>query len=176
METPAYPWYARVSGEDLSQGDLLEACPVFIPLADLADWPLTEANVRLVERDLVIMSQTCDLAAGKLPEVLLCSAWSRSELTGDLARPEMLENIRKGRYPAFHLLAACDLPGLEREVRLIDFRGTYALPLAFVRKRAAAAGDRLRRLPPYREHLAQAFARFFMRVGLPIDIPPFTRR
>ena len=25
--------------------------------------------------------------------------------------------------------------------------------------------------PPYREHLAQAFARFFMRVGLPIDIP-----
>jgi hypothetical protein len=28
-------------------------------------------------------------------------------------------------------------------------------------------------LPPYREHLSQAFARFFMRVGLPVDIPPF---
>jgi len=24
--------------------------------------------------------------------------------------------------------------------------------------------------PPYREHLSQAFARFFMRVGLPIPI------
>ena len=26
---------------------------------------------------------------------------------------------------------------------------------------------------PYREHLAQAFARYFMRVGLPVDIPAF---
>jgi hypothetical protein len=34
-------------------------------------------------------------------------------------------------------------------------------------------GRRLRLLPPYREHLSQAFARFFMRVGLPVDIPPF---
>jgi hypothetical protein len=29
---------------------------------------------------------------------------------------------------------------------------------------------RFRLLPPYREHLSQAFARFFMRVGLPIPI------
>lgn len=33
--------------------------------------------------------------------------------------------------------------------------------------------DRLRLLLPYREHLAQSFARFFMRIGLPIDIPEF---
>jgi hypothetical protein len=31
-------------------------------------------------------------------------------------------------------------------------------------------------LPPYREHLSQAFARFFMRVGLPVEVPPFGRR
>jgi hypothetical protein len=31
----------------------------------------------------------------------------------------------------------------------------------------------VRLLPPYREHLAQAFARFFIRVGLPVDVPPF---
>jgi len=34
-------------------------------------------------------------------------------------------------------------------------------------------GYHLRLLSPYREHLSQAFARFFMRVGLPVDIPPF---
>jgi hypothetical protein len=28
-----------------------------------------------------------------------------------------------------------------------------------------------RLLPPYREHLSQSFARYFMRVGLPVDIP-----
>ena len=31
-------------------------------------------------------------------------------------------------------------------------------------------------LSPYKEHLAQAFARFFMRVGLPADIPKFSKR
>jgi hypothetical protein len=33
---------------------------------------------------------------------------------------------------------------------------------------------RIRLLPPYREHLSQAFARHFMRVGLPSGIPQFT--
>jgi hypothetical protein len=28
-------------------------------------------------------------------------------------------------------------------------------------------------MPPYREHLAQAFARYFMRVGLPREAHPF---
>jgi hypothetical protein len=57
MSAAAYPWYAAVSGEELHQGDVLEACPVFVPPADLAERPLAEANVRLIERDLVIMSQ-----------------------------------------------------------------------------------------------------------------------
>ncbi len=49
----------------------------------------------------------------------------------------------------------------------------YTLPLTFVRERAARTGEGLRLLPPYREHLSQAFARYCMRGGLPQDIPPF---
>jgi len=75
--------------------------------------------------------------------------------------------------PGFHLLAASAVPGMEREVRVVDFRRLHSLPVSFVRRRAENAGARLRLLPPYREHLSQAFARFFMRVGLPVDIPPF---
>ena len=41
---------------------------------------------------------------------------------------------------------------------------------------AGERGQRLRLLPPYREHLGQAFARYFMRVGLPVDIPPFKNK
>jgi len=37
----------------------------------------------------------------------------------------------------------------------------------------AENGETLRLLSPYKEHLSQSFARFFMRVGLPIDIDPF---
>ena len=82
-------------------------------------------------------------------------------------------DVRRGILPAFHLLAESVVHGFEHEVRVIDFRRVYSLPLAFVRRRAASGGDRLRVLPPYREHLSQAFARFFMRSGLPVDIPPF---
>jgi hypothetical protein len=83
-----------------------------------------------------------------------------------------MEDARRGQLPAFHVLAISDVAGFEREVRVVDFRRVYSLPVAFVRKRAAMA-KRLRVLPPYREHLSQSFARYFMRVGLPVDIPPF---
>lgn len=45
------------------------------------------------------------------------------------------------------------------------------LPLAFLRDQSMATAKRFRLLPPYCEHLSQAFARFTMRVGLPVDIP-----
>jgi hypothetical protein len=176
MDSDGYPWYRLVHGTDLAQGDILERCPVFLPPADLAEKPLAEAAFTWQERDVIIISQTCDLVPGreKITEVLLCSAWSRSELTsGHLATARGLEDARRGNLPGYQLLAPCDLSGFARELRIVDFRRVYSLPLAYIRQRAAMAGDRLRLLPPYREHLSQAFARFFMRVGLPVDIPPF---
>jgi hypothetical protein len=110
----------------------------------------------------------------KILEVLLCPVWRRSELTeGYLATTRGLEDARKGNLPACHVLGECSLNGFLRERRVVDFRRVYSLPLAFIRRWAAGRGHRLRLLPPYREHLSQSFARFFMRVGLPVDIPPF---
>ena len=176
MIPQAYPWYVAVTGDDLEQGDILEACPVFLPPEDLAwDSPDTAA-FRWEERDVIVQSQTCDLVKGreKVSEVLLCPVWKRSELTeGYLATPKGMEDARRGNLPGFQVQNACSLPGLDREVRVVDFRRVYSLSLPFVRHFAAGAESRMRLLPPYREHLAQAFARFFMRVGLPVDVPPF---
>jgi hypothetical protein len=69
--------------------------------------------------------------------------------------------------------APTDLRDNTRELRIVDFRRVYSLPLTFLRSRAGRTGERLRLLPPYREHMSQAFARYFMRVGLPQDIPAF---
>jgi hypothetical protein len=55
-------------------------------------------------------------------------------------------------------------------IRIVDFGRIYCLPRGYVEKLANHRGERLRLLPPYREHIAQAFARFFMRIGLPQDI------
>ena len=176
----SYPWFRTVEGDELEQGDILENCPVFLPPEDLAltaEDKLKDAQFRWNDQDLIVMSQSCDIAKGqdKVREILLCAVWKRSELTGHLGTDHGMEDARKGRMPAVHLLAASHLPGFEREISVVDFRRIYTLPIEFVRKRASTT-KRLRLLPPYREHLSQSFARFFMRVGLPIDIPPFTKK
>ena len=58
------------------QGDLLERCPVFLPPADLAE-PWDEAAFAWQARDVVVMTQSCDLITGRerVTEVLLCAAW-----------------------------------------------------------------------------------------------------
>ena len=59
-----------------------------------------------------------------------------------------------------------DLEGFETEYLVVDFRSVYSVPFNFLIDLAKSRGKRLRLLPPHREHLSQAFARFFMRVGL----------
>jgi hypothetical protein len=177
---PNYPWFGVIEGDDIEQGDIVEGFPVFLPPDDLvvdAGGQPSSTTFKWKEQDLIVMSQSCDLVKGreKVDDILLRAVWKRSELAGDehLGKHTGMEDARKGRLPAFHVLAGSTIAGFEREVRIVDFRRVYSLPVPFVRSRAKAA-KRLRLLPPYREHLSQSFARFFMRVGLPIDIPPFT--
>jgi hypothetical protein len=128
------------------------------------------------ERDLIVISQSCDLAKGQknLQQVSLCTLWKRSEFKSghQLSKIDNLEKVRKGQIPQYHMIASSGIPGFECEVRIVDLQQTYSLPIGFLRAKAAK-GKHLRLLPPYREHLSQSFARVFMRVGLPIDIPPF---
>ena len=117
------------------------------------------------------MTHSCDMQRNNPPEVLLCHLYQRSAIQSGhrLSRAENLENARKGAMPPFHVLSGCDFPDLRREITVVDFRRVYTLPFEFV-KQEAQRRLHLRLLPPYREHLSQAFARFFMRVGLPLSL------
>lgn len=176
-----YPWYQLVNEEEeIKQGDILENCPVFEFPDDLGEINNDEnitAKIKQSSQDVIIMSQSCDMVKNreKLTEILLCVVWKRSAFKkGEyLASNLGMEEARRGNLPAFHVLNECSLPDFYREVRVVEFRRVYSLPLSFVRRFAIAAGKRIRLLPPYREQLAQAFARYFMRVGLPTDISPF---
>ena len=173
----AYPWYHVVCGRDLAQGDLFQNCPVFLPRLD-SYVPGHDAIAFDEElRDVIVLTQSCDLVGGreKVSEVMLCVVWRRSDFSPPhyLSTPRGMEDVRRGIVPGFHILAASTQNGFERDICVVDFRRTYTLPLEFVRRFAETVGERLRLMPPYREHLSQAFARFFMRVGLPVDVPPF---
>ena len=169
---PFYPWYAVVSGTDgIEQGDLLLDCPVFSP-PEIPD-SNSEPEVIRIRREVIVMTQSCDLQHQKAKEVLLCGLYQRSSIPQNhkLSRIDNLEQARKGSLPGVHLLQRCEIGGFERELTVVDFSRVYSLPFQFVH-REASRRLHLRLLPPYREHLSQAFARFFMRVGLPLDIAP----
>jgi hypothetical protein len=179
VSTSRYPWFDSVEGTELEQGDIIAGCPVFHPSADAPS--ATEPVEILVNRFTgVILTQSCDLVVRSdgrchCKEVLFCPVYSRGELANSepFSRKAAWEQARKGRLPGYHVLNRCDLRGQEREFMLVDFSQVFTVDVNVVRAGAANQGARLRLLPPYREHLSQAFARFLMRVGLPVDIPPF---
>lgn len=177
MSDARYPWYETVSGTTLDQGDIMEKCPVLVPvdpdaIDDVAVEETLEAEV-LVAR-MVVLTQACDLEHAKVESVVLCPAWTLEELAErapELKHKKEREKLRKGERPAYHMLAA--YPDLDQPVLVVDFHRLFTTPKGFLIKLADSRGDRARLLPPYREHLSQSFARYFMRVGLPVDIPPF---
>jgi len=167
-----YPWYEIVEGKELLQGDILNSCPLIIP-------PLTIERIEevdVIEYDVIVMSQSCDLVQKKLELVLVCPIWTLSEFENKnptFKSPKMKESLRRGYLPGYHLLNKCEIDAFETDYLVVDFRSVYSVPFDFLLELAQQRGRRMRLLPPYREHLSQAFARFFMRVGLPVDIPPF---
>ncbi len=171
-----YPWYETVSEKDeLMQGDFIKECPVIIPPLEISD----SMEVKVVEYNTIIMSQSCDLVQRKLDLVLVCPIWPLSEFEkrNDFFKSKKgKEALRQGNVPGYHLLNKCEIKEFETDFLVVDFRNIYGVSLAFLVGLSQKRGDRLRLLPPCREHLSQAFARFFMRVGLPVDIPSFKKR
>ena len=164
----SFPWYASVSAGKLEQGDFLSECPLFQVREDGA-FSQEAANA-------VVLSHSCDLANDKLEIVQVCPFWPLESLAAQveyLRSRRGREDLRRGNLPGYHLLNRCALTGLESDFLVLDFRSLFGIPIASAQSLAQRQPQRRRLLPPYREHLAQAFARFFMRVGLPTDIPEF---
>ena len=172
-----YDWYETTEDSQVLQGDFVSDCPVLMPPRAIDVSSLKQASsVEFDTYNVVVMSQSCDLAQKKVDLVLVCPHWSLEELktqNPDLAVPKVLEEIRRGNSAAYHMIAECDLSRFESGCRVVGFRDVYSVHIEFLKSHVAGK-TRLRLLPPYREHLSQAFARFFMRVGLPLDIPKFT--
>ena len=81
------------------------------------------------------------------------------------------DDIKNGYLWNLSMLNAGTIGELSLTHRIVDFHEVYTLPRTFLESWLQSKDQsRLRLRPPYREHLSQAFARFFMRVGLPTGI------
>lgn len=148
--------------------------------------PFLKKNLKLPGvleiRDVVIMTQSCDLENAKVEYVKLCPRISLSEYVGlkqhagqslkEIARA--LNDIRLGRKYRFHMLEQCNISDFYREIQVVDLGTSYSVPYDGLKDLIKSGGSRIRLLSPYKEQLAQAFGYFYMRVALPNSIAELT--
>lgn len=185
------PWYQVVeAGEKLTQSDLVLNCPLLKwgtpPQAssDAAEFETLKQAITAFQADVVVMTQACDLEHGKVENVVACPhlplsqfrvGWEQAMRQGNQnptakAWRNTCDDIADGYVWNLAFLNRCSLGAgeLTTELRVVDFHDIFTVPRTFFESLLARRQvARLRLLPPYREHLSQTFARFFMRVGLP---------
>lgn len=171
MSAPSF--WIKVQGEALAQGDFLPEClvPEFRP-----GFGAEHNTVPVRKYDLIIITQSCDLENRKVKLVACSPIYSLASFESvnpEFAKKGRWEEVRKGRLESLHMLGATEHPDENREAFVVDFREIYSLPADYLADHADQLGSRWRLQAPYLEHFSQAFARFFMRVGLPSGIPPF---
>jgi len=185
-------WYEIISPETpLTQGDLVFDCPLLawqdntLRLEGADELEVLMGATSSVKADVVVMTQACDLEHEKVENVILCQhvslddhreIWEDNmQRTGQTpsgnAWNRHCNDICNGHMWNLTMLNDCRIDGSSLGIRIVFFNEVYTVPRSFLESLLRQRRDsRFRLLPPYREHLSQSFARFFMRVGLPIPI------
>jgi hypothetical protein len=135
------------------------------------------SEVAVDEYDLIVLTQSCDLEQRKVRLVAACPIFSITQFEAvnpGFAKKGRWNEVLKGRVEGLHLLASPTSPDESHQALVVDFREIYSLPFSYLTALATRLGPRWRLRSPYLEHFSQAFARFFMRVGLPSTIPTFS--
>jgi hypothetical protein len=158
--------WAETSGSDLHQGDLVTG--VLVPLVG-PDFP-RDPTANVEQLDVIIATQTCDLANTKIKSALVVRAMPIAEFEQDnpnFKQRKSWNSVVQGRNAALHLLPPPDNSSSQDGAWVVDFREVYSLPVSYLSARAAELGSRRRLCSPYLEHFSQSFGHFFMRVALP---------
>lgn len=178
-----FEWYTEVNNTDeITQGDIFLNLPIInieneseiLSLDNIEDY---EAEISVEFYDYIILTQPCDLARPKeeLKNVVLCKIHDLNKLKWEKKK---CKEIIEGKRPQFYMLNENEKFNYKDRYttwegfnhHIVDFNSIQTISVEALKKYSSNINKRLRLLPPYREHLSQAFARSFMRIGLPTDI------
>lgn len=151
----------------LSQGDLIDACPlVFWPdhlrVRDESNKPETSFS------RVIILTQACDLANEKTARAVVAVVHEAQKLveTGRVKETFVRDNIRRGQvYGWYFLPAHASCPGFPES--LVDLGDLHTIPRSLLEHLRNQGKHVCRLITPYREHLAQHFSVTYSRIGLP---------
>jgi hypothetical protein len=160
--------YQSVSADTpLSQGDIIDGCPLFRQLAQTGEIDLEEIPARWLAR-VIVLTQACDLAHAKTSKVLVAVVHDAAELVqkGILKASVVRDQVRRGLVYGWYFLPAAPAP-INVSESIVDLRDVHTASRR-VLEHLIAQGNRIARLAtPYREHLAQHFTVTYSRIGLP---------
>lgn len=157
-------WFEEV-GQPLHQGDILFDFP--LPGIDFQSETQRLRLVRAVQT-VIVVTQTCDIPKTPQTELLLASVYEFSEFRtfNDRYKSSAFrKTLEEGTSIAEFALPP---PPDTNEFLVASFRKLHVVPKAYV---LSSLPERMARLrSPYKEYFAQAYARFMMRVGLPMTL------
>ena len=166
-------WYDVVTTRSLEQGDLLPAVSVLLPILAVESGG-SDLTAEVVTLDAIVLTQTCDIEQRKVSDLLVGAVIDWDEMVDaetlrgnqTIKSKAMRQKLIEGSLPSMSLLHRNDDPPLNWSV--VNFKQLFSIPLQSIESNSVLMDQpRLRLRSPYKEHLAQALARFFMRVGLP---------
>jgi hypothetical protein len=167
----ANDWYRPLSLDDSpAQGDQLYGVALRQVIPD-PDNPESYVVGRY-KANVIVATQSCDLedrnvAAVEVIPIYSLTTWLKDQPTG----LNDLEAIRRGHIQSLYLLPAWpdgDIPD-SRVTRVVSLDEKRSM--GWHEFDAALRGQRHGLRSPYIEHFSQAVARFYMRVGLPENLP-----
>ncbi len=167
-------FWSKINESRILQGDFLTDCNVPVSPPNYSAKQPEEIQVDVY--DLIVVTQSCDLVNNKAKLVAACPIYPISEFekgNPDFIKRSKWNEVRRGRFEGLHLLGSPLQPSNNSIALVVNFREIYSLPHDYLIQHAVSLGERWRLRSPYLEHFSQALARFFMRVGLPSEIPEF---
>lgn len=178
-----FAWYSLIKGDiPFEQGDIFDSFPVIEPYRNIV-FPedsfsevSIEAEVPFRHYRAILMTQSCDLVNPSEDDlVTLCTLQelreARTKEGKSLNNSDGWGKLIRGYFVSNHLINKCEIPNHEFGYQIIDLQRIISVPYGYLDSISKRNSERVRLNPPYREHLSQAFARQFMRVGLPNDLP-----
>jgi len=177
-------WYTFLQEHDiLEQGDIIYKCPSIINPDDF-DYQIDverhqeNINVGIMLLDIIVLSQSCDIVNDKTPMIVACPFIKITDFfkqsKNELSKKEKIkqfEKMQEGHIHRYHLLECSKYHNIVEPI-VVDFGNVRSLKTSFLKKFVSKQNtkERVRLQSPYREHLSQSFAKYFMRVGLPSGV------
>lgn len=166
-------WYKNLDKNAyLEQGEIIKSFPIALPPRfDIAKNPKNAVSIKVY--DVIILSHSCDLENDKIDICLICPTKELNQYLSNYSGDDLnkqAEAIRRGFVYYCYMLKKIYNSS---DHYIVEFSRIFNANKRLLETYAKNQEERIALTSPYKEHLSQAFARFFMRVGLPSDIEKF---